>query len=40
MLLFTPDVRRKPRRKPLCVAPKRTFDSGIFEGVSWSVQGR
>ena len=33
---FYPDVRRKPS----CVAAKRTSDSGIFVGVSWSVQGR
>src|SRR6266478_356452 len=36
MLPSTPDVRRKPS----CVAAKRTSDSGIFVGVSWSVQGR
>jgi hypothetical protein len=34
MLLSTSDVRRKS----LCVATKRTSDSGIFEGVSWGVQ--
>jgi hypothetical protein len=28
------------RRKPLLVALKRPSDSGIFEGFSWSVQGR
>jgi hypothetical protein len=37
MLLFTPDVRRKPLRVAL---GKRTSDSGIFAGFIWSVQGR
>jgi hypothetical protein len=37
MLLFTPDVRRKPSRVAF---GKRTSDSGIFAGFIWSVQGR
>jgi hypothetical protein len=37
MVLSTPNARRKPLRVAF---GKRTFDSGIFAGFVWSVQGR